>query len=105
MIILWSLLVLGILGFILGSGLAIASYYLSVKEDTRIVDVSKMLPGYNCGACGSAGCSSFASKIVSHEETKLSLCKPGKADINFNPIIEYLLENPDEDGTIFKVEI
>lgn len=105
MIILWSLLVLGILGFILGLGLALASHYLHVKEDTRIEEITKMLPGYNCGACGNAGCAGLASKIIAGEEHNLSVCKPGKADKNFEPIIEYLKNHPNDDGSTFKVEI
>ena len=70
--ILWSFLILGSLGLIFGVILAVASKVFYVKTDTRVEDVKKMLPNYNCGACGFAGCSGFAEAIVKGEEVKLS---------------------------------
>ena len=70
-----------------------------VKEDNRIADVEKMLPNFNCGACGHAGCHAMAEAIVKGEQKKLSACKPGKKDKNFDPIIAYMEEHPDDDGT------
>lgn len=35
-----------------------------VVEDPRIDVVNDLLPGANCGGCGSAGCRNFAEKIV-----------------------------------------
>ena len=46
-----------VLGAILGLGLGIADRFLSVEVDERIEKVSSMLPNYNCGSCGYAGCS------------------------------------------------
>lgn len=93
------------LGLLFGLGLAIAAVVLKVKEDERIAEVTKMLPNYNCGSCGYAGCASLAEAIVKGEETKLSKCKPGKADLHFNKIIKYLDEHPNEDGTKVKVTL
>ena len=97
--ILISVAILAGLGLVLGVGLAIASIVLKVKEDTRIADVEKMLPNYNCGACGYPGCHGMAEALVSGKETAISKCKPGKKDKNYDPIIAYLNEHPDEDGT------
>ena len=52
--VLYAFLILAGLGLLLGLGLAIASFVLHVKEDERIKDVEKMLPNFNCGACGKA---------------------------------------------------
>lgn len=97
--VLFAFLIVAGLGLILGVGLVIASKYLHVKEDSRITDVEKMLPNLNCGACGNAGCHDMAEKIVKGEVTKLSNCKPGKKDLNYDPIIKYMDEHPDSDGT------
>ena len=69
------------LGMIFGLGLAVAARYLSVKKDQRLEEVEAVLPGLNCGACGYAGCSSYAEAIAKsdEEEVALDLCLPGGA--------------------------
>ena len=106
----WKQIVLAIsillgLGLIFGLGLAIAAKLLHVKEDERIEEVAKKLPNYNCGSCGYAGCKGLAEAIIKGEEDNLRKCKPGKEDANFKPIIEYLDEHPNEDGTKVKVHM
>lgn len=101
MVYVWPLIILAIMGLILGLALAISSKYLAVKEDERIDEVEKRLPGVNCGACGTPGCRAFATGIVNHEIKNLSRCKPGNPDKNYNPILEYLKDHPDEDGKTF----
>ena len=103
--ILWAILILLGIGLILGLGLAIAAKLLHVKEDKRIEEVAKRLPNYNCGSCGYAGCKGRAEAIVTGKEDNLKKCKPGKEDANFKPIIEYLVQNPNEDGTKVKVHM
>ena len=103
--ILWAILILVALGAILGFGLAIAAKLLHVKEDERIDEVAKRLPNYNCGSCGYAGCKSLAEAIVTGKEENLRKCKPGKEDANFKPIIEYLDQHPNEDGSKVKVHL
>ena len=103
--ILWAVLILLGLGALLGLGLAIAAVVLHVKEDKRIEEVVKRLPNYNCGSCGFAGCKGLAEAIVTGKESNLRKCKPGKEDANFKPIIEYLDQNPNEDGTKVKVHM
>jgi len=58
--ILDSALVLGGVGLFFGFLIAMANKKLRVWEDPRIDDVEEMLPGTNCGACGSPGCRAFA---------------------------------------------
>ena len=103
--ILWAVLVLLGIGLLLGLGLAIAAVILHVKEDERIEEVAKRLPNYNCGSCGYAGCKSMAEAIVTGKEQNLKKCKPGKEDTNFKPIIEYLDQHPNEDGSKVNVHL
>lgn len=103
--ILFAVLILLGLGLVFGLGLAIAAKLLHVKEDERIDEVEKRLPNYNCGSCGYAGCRSMAEAIISGKEENLRKCKPGKEDANFKPIIDYLEEHPNEDGSKVKVHL
>lgn len=103
--ILFAILILLGLGLVFGLGLAIAAKLLHVKEDERIDEVEKRLPNYNCGSCGYAGCRSMAEAIISGKEENLRKCKPGKEDANFKPIIDYLEEHPNEDGSKVKVHL
>lgn len=103
--ILWGVLILLGIGLLLGLGLAIAAKILYVKEDERIDEVAKRLPNYNCGSCGFAGCKALAEAIVKGKEENLRKCKPGKEDLNFKPIIEYLDAHPNEDGSKVKVHL
>ena len=75
--VLWAFLSVGILGALFGIGLFIASRLLAVKKDERVEEAEEALPGLNCGACGYAGCESYAEAIVTEEDIALDLCKPG----------------------------
>jgi Na+-translocating ferredoxin:NAD+ oxidoreductase RNF subunit RnfB len=55
---------MGGLGLLFGTILAVANKLLRVEEDPRIEQVTDMLPGSNCGACGSPGCAAFAELVV-----------------------------------------
>lgn len=103
--ILWCALIGVGLGLILGLILFLCGHFLEVKEDERVAAVEKLLPGYNCGSCGHAGCHEMAEAIVKGEVKKLSLCRPGKKDKNYDPIIAYMSAHPDEDGTLHVPEI
>ena len=103
--ILWAVLILLGIGLLLGLGLAIAAKLLYVKEDERIEEVANRLPNYNCGSCGYAGCHAMAEAIVTGKEENLRKCKPGKEDANFKPIMEYLDNHPNEDGSKVKVHL
>ncbi|MCK8815858.1 RnfABCDGE type electron transport complex subunit B [Natroniella sulfidigena] len=59
---------LGILGIIFGTGLAYASVKFAVEEDPKKIEIDEALPGANCGACGFAGCSSYAEAVAKGEE-------------------------------------
>lgn len=64
----------------LGAGFAlvllIASEKLKVKVDPKIEQIHNALPHIDCGACGFAGCSSYA-KAVAEDPQLLGKCAPG----------------------------
>ncbi len=88
---------------ILGLGLALADKFLKVQEDPRIEEVTKMLPGANCGGCGYPGCSGFASAIVKGESPTLNPCKVSKQEAK-DGIKKYLKETPGPDGTTLDIK-
>jgi electron transport complex protein RnfB len=65
-----------VLGAALGLLLAIAGKFLYVEVDTRVEQITAMLPGYNCGACGYAGCAGLAEALVNGEAKSPTQCKP-----------------------------
>lgn len=68
--------VMAAIGGALALALAFASKTFYVYEDPRIDEVEGMLPGANCGACGSAGCRAFAEAVVSGSSS------PGKCTVS-----------------------
>ena len=92
-----------VLGAVLGCGLGFADRFLSVEVDERVSKVSEMLPNYNCGGCGYAGCSGLAEALVSGEITVVGTCKPCKPDQK-QAIVDYLNNTPGPDGTCLKVK-
>ncbi len=69
------------------AGFAVVLYIISqrfkVEEDPRIGEVTELLPGINCGACGYPGCSGLAEALVdAADEGDIShlTCPPGGAD-------------------------
>lgn len=75
-----AILVLGLLGFIFAALLALAADYFRVEEDERVAAIAAILPGSNCGACGSAGCHDFAVKLIKGE-VAVSGCLAGGPEI------------------------
>ncbi len=103
--ILWAILILTVLGILFGFGLALASKVFHVEVDTRIEDITKILPNANCGACGYPGCAGFAEAIVNQTAENLSQCKPGSKSGKPEEIRKYLDEHPNPDGTINPIKI
>ncbi len=77
MTIVYSVLLMAILGIGAGVFLAYASAKFAVKEDPRTKLIEAALPGVNCGACGYPGCPAFA-KAVAAGSVSLDGCLPGK---------------------------
>lgn len=97
--IVMMLIVGGILGLILG----IASNAFKVEVDERVEKVTAMLPGYNCGSCGFAGCSGMAAAMVEGEVSNASACKPSKPEAR-QQIADYLASTPGPDGTTINIK-
>lgn len=97
--ILYGFLILAGLGFVFGVLLTWAAKFFHVEEDPRIKDVEKLLPNANCGACGFPGCHAMAEALVKGDVKKVSQCRAGKKEKNYDPIIAYLSAHPDKDGT------
>ena len=100
--ILWAVLILTVLGFLLGLGLSVAAKVLYVEVDTRVEDVTAMLPNANCGACGNPGCRGMAEALLSGD-AKLTQCKPGTQEMR-EQIAEYISTHPNEEGEYTKVK-
>ena len=58
--ILFSILVLGVLGGVFGALLAFASKIFHVEVDPKQAAVREALAGANCGGCGFPGCDGYA---------------------------------------------
>ena len=98
-----TIIVMIILGAVLGLGLGVADKFLKVEVDERVEKVTAMLPNYNCGGCGYAGCSGLAEALVNGEVASVSLCKPSKPEVK-TAIAEYSNTTPGPDGTCCKVK-
>ena len=73
-----SIIILGSIAFVSGLILYFVSQKFYVKEDARVAEVEKELPGVNCGACGKAGCHDFAiSCCKADTENFKKLCLRG----------------------------
>ena len=69
-----------IIGVICAAVLCVASKFMHVKVDERLAQLSEIMPGANCGACGFPGCSGYAKAIIVNG-AKPNLCPPGGADL------------------------
>ena len=92
--LLQSTLIIGVLIMLLVIIILIASKYLKVQEDKSIPHVEGLLPGSNCGACGTPGCHAFAEKLVLGE-TQPSACTQVNVD-EMTKIAQYLGVNAGE---------
>ena len=77
--ILYSILVLGILGAIFGAVLAIAAKIFHVEVDPRQEAVRAALAGANCGGCGYPGCDGYAAAVAAGE-APCNKCVAGGAE-------------------------
>ncbi|MDP4152129.1 MAG: RnfABCDGE type electron transport complex subunit B [Bacillota bacterium] len=74
--ILYAVLALSIMGLLFGITLAFASKIFAVEKDERIPQIQEVLTGANCGGCGYAGCSAFAT-AVAEGRAKINGCPVG----------------------------
>lgn len=99
--VLVAILVLAAIGGVLGALIGVAAKFLQVEEDPRLEEVTKRLPGANCGGCGYPGCSGLAEAIV-FDGISPTLCKPGKAEMVSQ--IKAYLEQYDKEHSEIKAE-
>ena len=92
-----AVLVMLVIGGLLGLLLGVADKFLAVEVDPRIETVTGLLPGYNCGGCGYAGCSGMAEALVTGEVNATAPCKPCKKEQR-DAIVAYLKETPGPNG-------
>ena len=74
-----SVTVLGILGFVFAGLLALAADYFKIEADSKVAAIVAVLPGINCGACGSASCYNFAERVIKGEIAFSGCVVGGKA--------------------------
>jgi len=74
----WGAIFFAVFGLICGIGLAFIARRFAVKIDPKIEAVRACLPGANCGACGFAGCESYAEAVVTDAKVPPNKCAPGK---------------------------
>ena len=86
-----AIIMMLVVGAILGIVLGISAKVFYVKPDTRVEDITKMLPGYNCGGCGYPGCAGMAEALV-NKESEVTSCKPSKPEAK-EAIKQYLQQN------------
>ena len=98
-----AIIMMFVVGAVLGLILGIASNVFKVEVDERVEAVTAMLPGYNCGSCGYAGCSGMAAAMVAGEVPSATACKPSKPDARAK-IVEYLTTTPGPDGKTVNIK-
>ena len=69
-----------VLGGLFALVLLVASIKLKVEVDPKVEQVHAALPNIDCGACGYAGCGSYAKAVVANPEL-IGACAPGGADV------------------------
>jgi len=77
-VVVYSAILLGGLGFAFGLFLSFVSEKFKVEEDPTVLLVLAALPGANCGTCGYPGCEGYAKAIVEKGD-KADKCSPGRA--------------------------
>ncbi|HAH05663.1 MAG TPA: hypothetical protein DCM05_03910 [Elusimicrobia bacterium] len=75
-----AVLSFGLLGLLLGLGLALAGRRFAVETDPREERALAALPGVNCGACGYPGCGGYAHAVACKGE-ETNRCPVGGAAV------------------------
>lgn len=97
-----GLIFFAVFGIVFGTALAWAARRFAVKVDPKIEAVRAALPGANCGACGYAGCDSYAEAVVVEPDVPVNKCSPGKAAVA-EKIAEITGKTPAEAGEVISV--
>lgn len=78
--VLTSIIVLTVIALVSAVLLYVLLQKFKVEEDPRIDQVQEVLPGANCGGCGSAGCRNFAERCVKATSLDGLNCPVGGSD-------------------------
>jgi Na+-translocating ferredoxin:NAD+ oxidoreductase RNF subunit RnfB len=78
--ILRSILILSGVCVVFGALIALVQSRFRVFEDPRIDAALELLPGTNCGACGTPGCRAFAEALVTGEQQPAACTVMGRAE-------------------------
>lgn len=73
-----GVIVITLIAFILSFILVVVDSKLKSKQD-RSMEYLKHLPGYNCGACGYAGCKGMSEAMVD-DINNYKKCRPLRGD-------------------------
>ncbi len=73
----FTLAFVGGIGAVFGFALAVTAKKFQVYMDPRIEEVKEVLANAHCGACGYAGCQSYAEAVVTDPDVPVNLCTPG----------------------------
>lgn len=79
--IIWTIVILSVLGLLLALVLFLVASKFKVEEDPRIDEVEKAMPGANCGGCGYAGCRAFADSAVKAPNLDNHYCPVGGNEV------------------------
>ena len=79
--IIWTIVIISVLGLLLALVLFFIAKKFKVEEDPRIDEVEKVMPGANCGGCGFAGCRAFADAAVKAPNLDSQFCPVGGNDV------------------------
>lgn len=79
--IIWTIVILTVLGLLLALILFWVAKKFKVEEDPRIDEVEKVMPGANCGGCGFAGCRAFADAAVKAPNLDNNFCPVGGNEV------------------------
>ena len=79
--IIWTIVILTVLGLLLSLILFWVARKFKVEEDPRIDEVEKVMPGANCGGCGFAGCRAFADAAVHAPNLDNNYCPVGGNEV------------------------
>lgn len=80
-VILWTIVIITVLGLVLSLVLYLVAKKFKVEEDPRIDEIEAVMPGANCGGCGFAGCRAFAKACVDAGNLDSNFCPVGGNDV------------------------
>ncbi|MGL4388673.1 MAG: RnfABCDGE type electron transport complex subunit B [Brevinema sp.] len=79
------------LAIVLGIAISLITQFFYVETDSRIELIYDILPHYNCGACGYAGCKPYAEGICCGDV--VTKCRPGGQKVA-QLLEQFIVENP-----------